>query len=213
MTSMRRERDPSAPPVCVVWHAAGSPPTATLCNALAKRGIQLTLCQSSSIAVARLLNAARTIDADTVLIFLLVEPRKLDAASEAVEVVQRFAPACRCWMYDEREATPLREILRDDLAAWRGPDSGPDGGAANGGPEVTRSASPEPGPQLKLVPSDPDLPSSYGFYADDAGADDPFIVPEALGAEADPDIPLSEAELGMLLDDDKDPDPPDLPGR
>jgi len=199
MSSPRRERDTSSPPVCVVWHAAGSPPSATLCNALAKRGIQLTLCQSSSIAVARLLNAARHIDDDTVLIMLLVDPHKLDAAPDAIDVVQRFAPACRCWMYDERDTTPLREITPDDLLAWR-----------NRAPEPPRA------PQLKLVPTDPELDLAEEPPVPAQTAPDADDDLEGLD-EGHADLTLTDDEINSLLDDiddtHPDPDPLDDPRR
>ena len=197
MGASRSDAEQKPAPVCVLWHAPGSPLSVHLRKALQKRNIELRPHISAPTVTAEVLNAHKELTSDQLLVLLLVEPLNLLGASSVVEIAQRYAPNCRFWVYAEAEATPLRELRPSDLAREEVEDVGSHGSFSDVRSPTSSKGEPS-APFLRFVEGEGvETEEPMGREAPAFGS----------GQTEDDDdqsssLTLSEDELSMLLDDD-----------
>ena len=198
-SGMSEGREPiAAPALCVLAHDPAWPPSDELLNALARRGLRVTLCPDPHEAMLGLCGHER--DETGVLILLIVEPEQTDWTADLLAAAEVYAPSARLWMFAEEDESQLRQITEDDRRFFVGADPGPD--AADGPELVVVPRSPGQGPSLRLTDT--------GDHPEPVGPEDVSTGPAA-GETAegdedesprDPASLLSDDELNMLLADE-----------
>jgi hypothetical protein len=85
-----------------------------LAESLGKHGVRLEGLTDPFRAVARVCVLSRS----AAVVVVLVEPRQLARAAEAVRAIRRYAPRAVCWSFEAGRRPSLRAIDHDDLAGW-----------------------------------------------------------------------------------------------
>jgi hypothetical protein len=194
----------------VVWTLPGTEPPEELTGALRRGGLRIERIASPYLALAHLCNLERARPADSLsasAALVLVQPEGLPHAGQVCEIVSRYAPHTRSWMYSITSGQRLRAVTPGDIEGWLGvpggvearpvvksaaaskpnPDSIPILPQAKPGSRTAKT--PVPGPKLRLTEEPPVDPRAE--TADSATGEEPPRTRQVLSPE----------ELEMLLDD------------
>ncbi len=187
---------------CVVWHERGTELKPELLAALARPGFSVVRCDDEFEAVARVCRFANTdkptpIGPSAVVILLIVDPRRLAAATSVFESVTRYAPTAAIWMYETGSSPQLRTVRPQDVFAWRRPEtaSRPIAGSPAGKVEEPKIAGQEPRPNdppvIEVAQAGMTTPPPPAGTMPDTAELSPVQPPPRL---------LTDDELAMLLD-------------
>lgn len=203
MSEDQHQQRDDAPPLCILWSSPRVPPSERLCGALARRGIEIIRSESAAGTVAHAVRAARSHPNDAVLIVLLSEPESLSRVAESIDVIAKYAPACRCWLYREDDPAPLREVTEEDVGTFRAAAREPAGHVRTG-----RESERAEQPQLRLVRDESPGQQTLARHREPperGEVESTGLVETRVDAAGDTISGLSDDELSMLLSGSVDP--------
>ncbi|MBS0196936.1 MAG: hypothetical protein JSR77_09270 [Planctomycetes bacterium] len=187
---------------CVVWHERGTELKPELLAALARPGFSVVRCDDEFEAVARVCRFANLekptpTGPSAVVILLIVDPRRLAAATTVFESVTRYAPTAAIWMYETGSTPQLRTVRPQDVFAWRRPETpirpvvGPTGGKAEEPKAAIQESAGQEPPVIEIAQAGMATPPPPVGTIPDAAELSPVQPPPRL---------LTDDELAMLLD-------------
>jgi hypothetical protein len=105
----------------VLWHPRGGPIQQELLGALDKRGLARALCDNEYQVLATLCREESSLRGSNgqrvPTVLMLVNPRRLAALSEVLDLVTQYRPGTATWVFDEAQPRRIRSMAALEVIA------------------------------------------------------------------------------------------------